>query len=49
VFHDVLNAKSCGHVKDGVGFLYELVDELFVADIAFVDVDLAFEVGDVLL
>ena len=49
VFHDVLNAKGCGHVKDGVGFRYEFVDEFFIADIAFMDCDLSFKVGDVLL
>ena len=49
VFHDVLNAKSCGHMEDGVGFRDEFVYEFFIADITFVDCDFAFKVGDVLL
>ena len=48
VFHDVLNAKGGSHMKDGVGFCDEFVDEFFVADIALVNGDFAFEVSDVL-
>ena len=47
VFHDVLNAKSCSHVKDNVGFCDEFVYKGFIADIAGVDRDLSFEMSDV--
>ena len=49
VFHDVLYAKRCSHMEDDVGFCDEFVDEFLVADIALVDGDLAFQMGDVLL
>ena len=47
VFHDVLNAQSCSHVKDDVGFLYEFVYEIYIADIAGVNSDLCFKMGDI--
>ena len=47
VFHDVLNAKGCGHVKDDVGICDEFFNECLVADIARVDGDLSIEVSDV--
>ena len=48
VFHDVLDAKGCSHVEDGVGFRDEFVDKFFIADIAVMNGDLSFKVGNVL-
>ena len=48
MFHDVFDTKGCGHMEDDVGFSDELVDEIFIADIAFMNGDLSFEMADVI-
>ena len=47
VFHDVLNAKGCGHVKDDVGICDEFFNKSCIADIAGVHGDLVLEVRDI--